>query len=120
MNPHKHKSPMVCIVRTLSNNVLVFDLGGGTLDASLLYMSKKVVNVQGTSGDDHLGGSDFDLVIYQILLSKCRLSDDIQSSPELILHAERLKIDLSSMNEVQYSCPSGTEITITRSEFELS
>ena len=39
-------------------NVLVYDIGGGTLDTSLLYMNGKTVNVLGVAGDDHLGGSD--------------------------------------------------------------
>lgn len=54
----------------------MYDLGGGTLDASLLYMSKKIVNVQGTSGDDHLGGSDFDLVMFDMLVQKCGIQAD--------------------------------------------
>ena len=111
---------MDCIGQILSKNVLVYDLGGGTLDASLLYMSKKVVNVQGTSGDDHLGGSDFDLVVFNMLMSKCALEGDVWSHSDLMLQAEQVKIQLSTITEVVSACPNDdSKVTITRAEFDL-
>ncbi len=52
---------------------MVYDLGGGTLDCSLLYMSKKQVNVLGTSGDEHLGGGDFDYQLFNFIRDKCNI-----------------------------------------------
>merc|ERR1719502_1506278 len=52
---------------TSVRHVLVYDIGGGTLDTSLLYMNGKAVSVLGVAGDDHLGGSDFDHRMLAIL-----------------------------------------------------
>merc|ERR1719487_2476452 len=56
--------------------VLVYDIGGGTLDVSLLYMNGPSVSVTGVAGDDHLGGADFDEAMSQILKEKLDLAHD--------------------------------------------
>merc|ERR1719356_2093753 len=55
---------------TATKHVLVYDIGGGTLDTSLLYMNGRSVSVLGVAGDDHLGGSDFDLRMRDMLLAR--------------------------------------------------
>ncbi|CAD7942978.1 unnamed protein product [Amoebophrya sp. A120] len=91
--------------------VIVYDLGGGTLDASLLHISTKAVNVLGTSGDDHLGGSDFDHAMLHLLQQKCAATEHRETAnPET---AENLKKQFSSE---QSASICGT--SVTRTEFE--
>jgi molecular chaperone DnaK (HSP70) len=52
------------------HHILVYDFGGGTLDVSLLFVSKGSVQVYATDGDEHLGGSDLDLCMYDIIKEK--------------------------------------------------
>lgn len=118
--------------RTLDvRNVLVYDIGGGTLDTSLLYMSPKAVNVLGVAGDDHLGGSDFDKRMQYLLESKLATSKHVaQELPHMEgchsygLHiiAEQAKIKLSVEQNVEVYClaDDGTArmMVVTRSEFE--
>ena len=82
--------------------VLVFDLGGGTFDVSLLDVGDGVVEVRSTSGDGHLGGDDFDKRIVDWLADEFKsdqgidLRDDPQALQRLYEAAERAKVELSS------------------------
>jgi molecular chaperone DnaK len=113
--------------------VLVFDLGGGTFDVSLLDVGDGVVEVRATSGDGHLGGDDFDKRIVDYLADQFRtdqgidLRNDPQALQRLYEAAERAKIDLSSTTQTQINLPfitadaSGPKhlnITLTRAKFE--
>ncbi|MFJ8957765.1 molecular chaperone DnaK [Lentzea sp. NPDC102401] len=113
--------------------VLVFDLGGGTFDVSLLDVGDGVVEVRSTSGDTHLGGDDFDRRLVDHLADRFKndtgidLRDDAQALQRLSEAAEKAKVELSSVTQTQVSLPfitadSGgpkhlTE-TVTRSTFE--
>ncbi|GLZ40585.1 molecular chaperone DnaK [Actinokineospora sp. NBRC 105648] len=113
--------------------VLVFDLGGGTFDVSLLDVGDGVVEVRSTSGDTHLGGDDFDRRLVDHLADKFKndtgidLRNDAQALQRLSEAAEKTKVELSSVTQTQVSLPfitadsSGpkhlTE-TVTRSTFE--
>jgi len=103
-NLHKTISP---------RNILVYDFGGGTLDASLLWMNGDAVTMLGTSGDDHLGGSDFDHIVQRLLsksLPKC-------DGSQLGLLAEQAKIELSDAMTAKVECGE-EQATLTREEFE--
>ena len=82
--------------------VLVFDLGGGTFDVSLLDVGDGVVEVRSTSGDGHLGGDDFDKRIVDWLADEFKrdqgidLRNDPQALQRLYEAAERAKVELSS------------------------
>merc|ERR1712232_1490721 len=69
-----HKTTGVC-------HVLVYDIGGGTLDTSLLYMNGRSVSVLGVAGDDHLGGSDFDRRMQTILEEKLHSAMRVAEGP---------------------------------------
>jgi molecular chaperone DnaK len=113
--------------------VLVFDLGGGTFDVSLLDVGDGVVEVRATSGDGHLGGDDFDKRIVDYLADEFKkdqgidLRNDPQALQRLYEAAERAKIDLSSTTQTQINLPfitadaSGPKhlnMTLTRAKFE--
>ncbi|MEW2084572.1 molecular chaperone DnaK [Streptomyces sp. NPDC005283] len=113
--------------------VLVFDLGGGTFDVSLLDVGDGVVEVRSTAGDSHLGGDDFDRRLVDYLADKFQkengidLRNDAQALQRLFEAAEKAKTELSSVTQTQVSLPfvtadaSGpkhlTE-TVMRSTFE--
>jgi molecular chaperone DnaK len=113
--------------------VLVFDLGGGTFDVSLLDVGDGVVEVRATSGDGHLGGDDFDKRIVDFLADEFKkdqgidLRNDPQALQRLYEAAERAKIDLSSTTQTQINLPFITadaagpkhlNVTLTRAKFE--
>jgi molecular chaperone DnaK len=113
--------------------VLVFDLGGGTFDVSLLDVGDGVVEVRSTSGDGHLGGDDFDKRIVDWLADEFKkdqgidLRNDPQALQRLYEAAERAKVELSSTTQAQINLPFITadaagpkhlNISITRSTFE--
>jgi molecular chaperone DnaK len=91
--------------------ILVFDLGGGTFDVSLLEVGEGVVEVKATSGDNHLGGDDWDQRIVDWLVMDFRngygidLSKDKMALQRLREAAERAKIELSSSSEAQINLP---------------
>jgi molecular chaperone DnaK len=91
--------------------VLVFDLGGGTYDVSLLKIGDGVVEVKATSGDSRLGGDDWDQRIVDYLVKRFRsghgidLSQDKTALQRVREAAERAKIDLSSTSETTISLP---------------
>jgi molecular chaperone DnaK len=116
-----------------SETVLVFDLGGGTFDVSLLDVGDGVVEVRSTSGDGHLGGDDFDKRIVDFLADEFRtdqgidLRNDPQALQRLYEAAERAKVELSTTTTTQINLPfitadaSGPKhlnTTLQRSKFE--
>lgn len=94
-----------------AETVLVFDLGGGTFDVSLLDIGDGVVEVRSTSGDGHLGGDDFDRRIVDWLADEFKTEQgiDLRNDPQALqrLHeaAEKAKIDLSATTQTQISLP---------------
>ena len=113
--------------------ILVFDLGGGTFDVSLLDIGEGVIEVQSTSGDMHLGGDDWDQRIVEWLLTTFKnnhgidLSNDKMAMQRLKEAAEKAKIELSSTLETTINLPFITatpegplhmEQRLTRGEFE--
>jgi molecular chaperone DnaK len=113
--------------------VLVFDLGGGTFDVSLLDVGDGVVEVRSTSGDGHLGGDDFDKRIVDWLADGFKrdqgidLRTDPQALQRLYEAAERAKVELSSTTQTQINLPfitadaSGPKhlnTSLTRSTFD--
>lgn len=113
--------------------VLVFDLGGGTFDVSILELSEGFFEVKATSGDNKLGGDDFDQVIMDYLVSEFKkehgidLSKDRMAQQRLKDAAEKAKKDLSGVLTTTISLPFITadasgpkhlEINLTRAKFE--
>jgi molecular chaperone DnaK len=113
--------------------ILVFDLGGGTFDVSLLEIGEGVVEVKATSGDNHLGGDDWDQRIVDWMVKKFKdnnavdLSQDKIALQRLQEAAEKAKIELSSSSETTIHLPYIThgesgplhfEEKLTRSEFQ--
>ena len=97
--------------KSSSNNVLVFDLGGGTFDVSLLKISNGVFDVKATCGDTQLGGNNFDSKIVDWLaerflsLYKIDLRRDRQALQRLTEAAEKAKCELSGLNKTKISLP---------------
>jgi molecular chaperone DnaK len=91
--------------------ILVFDLGGGTFDVSLLEIGEGVVEVKATSGDNHLGGDDWDQKIVDWLVDRVKSAHGIDLSKDKIAMqrvteaAERAKIELSSSTQTSISLP---------------
>ncbi len=91
--------------------ILVFDLGGGTFDVSLLEVGEGVVEVKATSGDNHLGGDDWDQRVVDWLVTDFKnsygtdLSKDKMALQRLRETAEKTKIELSSSTESQINLP---------------
>jgi len=94
-----------------SETVLVFDLGGGTFDVSLLDVGDGVVEVRATSGDGHLGGDDFDKRIVDWVADEFKRDQgiDLRSDPQALQRlyeaAERAKVELSSTTTAQINLP---------------
>jgi molecular chaperone DnaK len=116
-----------------SETVMVFDLGGGTFDVSLLDVGDGVVEVRAVNGDGHLGGDDFDKRIVDWLADEFKrdqgidLRNDPQALQRLYEGAERAKVELSSSTQTQINLPfitadgSGPKhlnMSLTRSKFE--
>ena len=116
-----------------NETILVFDLGGGTFDVSLLEVGDGVFEVLSTSGDTHLGGDDFDRKIVNFLIEKffnehkIDLNKDAQALQRLTEAAEKAKVELSTLTETNLNLPFITvnetgpkhiETTITRTKFE--
>ena len=113
--------------------ILVFDLGGGTFDVSILEVGDGVFEVKSTAGDTHLGGDDFDKRIVDWLVDEFKkdqgidLSNDRQALQRLTEAAEKAKIELSSAIETEINLPfitadaSGPKhllMKLTRAKFE--
>ncbi len=112
--------------------ILVFDLGGGTFDVSILELSEGTFEVQATNGDTHLGGDDFDQKIIDWMVSEFKqengidLSQDKMAAQRLKEAAEKAKIELSSMTQTNINLPFITadasgpkhlDLTLTRAKF---
>src|SRR5512138_2566955 len=99
------------IGKRLDQRVLVFDLGGGTFDVSIIEIRDRVFEVKATGGDIFLGGIDFDNAIIAFVLDdfKKKHGIDLSSDPVAMQRikdlAERTKIDLSSRTEAPFSIP---------------
>ena len=76
--------------------ILVFDLGGGTFDVSLLEIGEGVVEVRATSGDNHLGGDDWDERIVDWLVEKFKSSNGIDLTKESLAHARKMVVGTGS------------------------
>ena len=113
--------------------VLVFDLGGGTFDVSLLELAEGVIEVKSTSGDNHLGGDDWDERIIDHLVKTFRgqhgidLAQDKMALQRLREAAEKAKIELSAATTTSINLPYITagaagplhlDVTLTRAEFQ--
>ncbi|MEU6858213.1 molecular chaperone DnaK [Glycomyces sp. NPDC046736] len=113
--------------------ILVFDLGGGTFDVSLLEIADGVIQVKATSGDNHLGGDDWDERVIQHLVKTFNgqygvdLSKDKMAMQRLKEAAEKAKIELSSATQTSINLPYITagpdgplhlDVSLSRAEFE--
>ncbi len=113
--------------------VLIFDLGGGTFDVSILEVGDEVFEVLATSGDTHLGGDDFDKVIVDYVLENFKakegidLRKDKQALQRIIEACEKAKIELSALQSTQINLPficidgqvpKNIEMQLDRSKFE--
>ena len=116
-----------------NERILVFDLGGGTFDVSVLEVGDGVFEVLSTSGDTHLGGDDFDKVIVDYLADNFKanegidLRQDKQALQRLTEAAEKAKIELSSATQSEINLPFITatpegpkhlDLNLTRAKFE--
>ncbi|MBC5796367.1 molecular chaperone DnaK [Sphaerospermopsis sp. LEGE 00249] len=116
-----------------NETILVFDLGGGTFDVSVLEVGDGVFEVLATSGDTHLGGDDFDKKIVDFLAEQFKkaegidLRKDKQALQRLTEAAEKAKIELSSVTQAEINLPFITatqdgpkhlDTTLTRATFE--
>ncbi|HBC42722.1 MAG: molecular chaperone DnaK [Pseudanabaena sp. M158S2SP1A06QC] len=116
-----------------NETILVFDLGGGTFDVSILEVGDGVFEVMSTSGDTHLGGDDFDKKIVDFLANQFQsaegidLRKDKQALQRLTESAEKAKIELSSVTQTEINLPFITatqdgpkhlDTTLTRAKFE--
>ena len=115
------------------HTILVFDLGGGTFDVSILELGDGVFEVKATNGNNRLGGDDFDKRIMDWLVSEFKkesgidLSADKMSAQRLIEAAEKAKIELSNMLSTNINLPFITadasgpkhlDLTLTRAKFD--
>jgi molecular chaperone DnaK len=113
--------------------ILVFDLGGGTFDVSLLEIGEGVVEVKATSGDNHLGGDDWDARVVEWMIKKFKANNGVDlgadkiAKQRLMEAAEKAKIELSASSETTIHLPYIThgesgplhfEEKLTRSEFQ--
>ncbi len=112
--------------------ILVFDLGGGTFDVSILELGDGVFEVKATSGNNHLGGDDFDAKIVEWMVSEFKktegidLSKDKMATQRLVEAAEKAKRELSSTTSTSINLPFITadqngpkhlDLTLTRAQF---
>ena len=94
-----------------SQKIMVYDLGGGTFDVSILEISSGVIEVLATAGNNHLGGDDFDQCVVEYLVKEFKreqrldLSRDPAAMQRIREAAEKAKIELSSMKETTVSLP---------------
>ncbi|ORU01499.1 Chaperone protein DnaK [Anaerovibrio sp. JC8] len=116
-----------------AHTVLVFDLGGGTFDVSILDIDGGMFEVRATNGDTHLGGDDFDQAVMKWIVEEFKkengidLSADKMSAQRVIEAAEKAKIELSSMMSTNINLPFITadasgpkhlDLTLTRAKFD--
>lgn len=116
-----------------SHKVMIYDLGGGTFDVSILEISDGVFEVLATNGDTHLGGDDWDNKIMEYLVDEFKkshgidLSKDKMAMQRLKEAAEKAKIELSGMNSTNINLPfismtadgpQHMDVTLTKQKFE--
>jgi molecular chaperone DnaK len=116
-----------------NETILVFDLGGGTFDVSILEVSEGLIEVKATNGDTHLGGDDWDERIVRWMIDEFKkdqgidLGKDRQALQRLREAAEKAKIELSTVSETEINLPFITadasgpkhlQLKLTRSKFE--
>lgn len=116
-----------------TQTVLVFDLGGGTFDVSIMDIEDGVFEVRATNGDTHLGGDDFDHAVMNWIVEEFKkengidLSADKMSAQRVIEAAEKAKIELSNMVSTNINLPFITadasgpkhlDLTLTRAKFD--
>ncbi len=116
-----------------TQTVLVFDLGGGTFDVSIMDIEDGVFEVRATNGDTHLGGDDFDQAVMNWIVEEFKkengidLSADKMSAQRVIEAAEKAKIELSNMVSTNVNLPFITadasgpkhlDLTLTRAKFD--
>lgn len=112
-----------------NRKILVYDLGGGTFDVSILKIKNDVFEVLATSGDTELGGDDFDRRIVEYLLARFQETEgkDLSGMPQALQRvreaAERCKIDLSTVTTTNVNLPylfenKTLDIDVTRDEFD--
>lgn len=116
-----------------NEKIVVYDLGGGTFDVSVLEVGDGVFEVKSTNGDTHLGGDDFDRVLIKFVIEEFKkesgvdLSEDRQAMQRLKDSAEKAKIELSSTMETEINIPFITadatgpkhlNIKLTRAKYE--
>ena len=120
-----------------NETILIFDLGGGTFDVSILEVGDGVFEVLATAGDSHLGGDDFDYAIMKYVCNEFeknegiklnnKVSADTQALQRILEASEKAKIELSQLLEttinlpylvVTESGPKHLDLTITRAKFE--
>ena len=118
------------ITQTEDQNIMVYDLGGGTFDITLIAISAGAITAVATGGDDHLGGKNWDDAIVEYLAQEFSnqtgtpaqdLLDDLEAYQELVNDAERLKIRLSSANSVVQRVRFGAQdakVDLTREKFD--
>ncbi|MFN2109028.1 MAG: molecular chaperone DnaK, partial [Anaerolineae bacterium] len=119
--------------KSADETILVFDLGGGTFDVSILEVGEGLIEVKSTNGDTHLGGDDWDEEVVRWLLTEFKkqqgidLSQDRQAMQRLREAAEKAKIELSTMMETEINLPYITadatgpkhlQMRLTRATFE--
>jgi molecular chaperone DnaK len=120
------------IDKKTNETILVFDLGGGTFDVSILEVGDGVFEVKSTSGDTHLGGDDFDHVLVDWIADEFKRNEgiDLRKDPQALQRlteaSEKAKIELSSVTEASISLPFITanetgpkhlDMRLTRSKF---
>ena len=119
--------------KSVSQKIMVYDLGGGTFDVSVIEIGDGVVEVLATAGNNHLGGDDFDQRIMNYLIGEFKKAEGIDLSKDQTAvqrikeEAEKAKKELSSSMTVQINLPfiavgkdgpKHMDITLTRSKFE--
>jgi molecular chaperone DnaK len=101
--------------------ILVFDLGGGTFDVSILELGEGVFEVKATSGNNHLGGDDFDAKVVEWMVAEFKkaegidLSKDKMAAQRLVEAAEKAKKELSSTTSTRSTFPSSPPTRTGRS-----
>jgi molecular chaperone DnaK len=119
--------------KKIGQKIMVYDLGGGTFDVSVLDVSEGTVEVLATNGDTHLGGDDFDMIIMKWIMDEFKKLEGVDISSDALAMqrikdaAERAKIELSTANETEINQPfitSGAEgpkhlvLKLTRAKLE--
>ncbi len=119
--------------KKVNKKIAVYDFGGGTFDISILEVAEDLIEVKSTNGDTFLGGDDFDVAIMNWMIAEFKSSSGIDLSNDKIAlqrlreHAEKAKIELSSVQETQINLPFITadasgpkhlDMKLTRAKFD--